>query len=161
MLRLLSQVQAQTNGYFGGYISKRQKCGKLETRKCVDKMYVLRAKQAGKSDLEQQRAVTGRMVTDIDMNGTLRGVVEQFNLCANLRHNDVLFAECIRSFPSVFLDGQQWLHRLAVETEHISKKCVPNPMCTNLRSERVHPECTYAYMYTYIYIYVLTCCSVA
>ena len=30
--------QPQVNGYFGGYIGKRQKCGKLGTRKCVDKM---------------------------------------------------------------------------------------------------------------------------
>ena len=81
---------AQINGYFGGYIAKRQKVGKLEGRKCIDKMYVLRERQQNKSEREVQRAVSGRMVTDIEMNGTLRGAVEEYNLCVNLRPNDVL-----------------------------------------------------------------------
>ena len=77
MTRRLQATQAQINGYFGGYISKRQKIGNLEARKCIDKMYVLRERKANESDLQKRRAVSGRMVTDIEMNGTLRGAVEE------------------------------------------------------------------------------------
>ena len=49
------------------------------------------------------------------MNGTLRGAVEGYNLATNLRASDVLFAECIRTFPTAGIDAQQWLHKLEVE----------------------------------------------
>ena len=64
MTRRIQTTQAQINGYFGGYISKRQKIGKLEARKCIDKMYVLRERKANESELQKRRAVSGRMVTD-------------------------------------------------------------------------------------------------
>ena len=37
MVRRVARTQAQRNGYFGGYICKRQKVGKLEIRKCTEK----------------------------------------------------------------------------------------------------------------------------
>ena len=37
------------NGYFGGYVGKRQPACALETKKCVDKCFPLRGKVAGKS----------------------------------------------------------------------------------------------------------------
>ena len=55
----VAQTQTQRNGYFGGYICKRQKIGKLEARKCIDKMYKLRELHKGKSEFQQQRAVSG------------------------------------------------------------------------------------------------------
>ena len=124
VIRITQVAQAQTNGYFGGYIGKRQKLGRLETKKCVDKMYKLRERQHGKSEFEQQRSVSGRMITDIEMNGTLRGAVEEFNLCMNLRANDVFFAECIRTFSTVHVDAQQWMHRLEVELERVGEMLV-------------------------------------
>ena len=114
-VRRMETCQSQINGYFGGYIGKRQKCGKLETRKCVDKMHVLRERKANSSRFEQQRAVSGRMITDIEMNGALRGAVEEFNLCVDLKAHDVLFAECARTFPTVHVNCQAWFHRLEVE----------------------------------------------
>ena len=127
LVRRMQTAQAQTNGYFGGYIGKRQKCGKLETRKCVDKMHVLRARQEGKSEFEQQRSVSGRMITDIEMNGTLRGAVEEFNLCANLRSNDVLFAECVRTFNTITLNAQPFFYRLEVELGRLKEMTAPIP----------------------------------
>ena len=76
MVRFVQKMQAQMNGYFGGYIGKRQKIGRLETKKCVDKMLALRSRVEGKTPQQQQRAVSGRMITDIEMNGTVRGAVE-------------------------------------------------------------------------------------
>ena len=60
----------------------------------------------------------------IEMNGTIRGAVEEFHLCTNLHEYDALFAECIRSFPTVSIDAQNWLYRLAVETEQVSEMLV-------------------------------------
>ena len=128
MIRRTATAQAQTNGYFGGYIGKRQRAGKLETKKCVDKMHVLRNKNEGKSEFEQQRAVSGRMITDIETNGTLRGAVEQYNLTTNLRANDVLFAECIRTFATVMVNAQAWLHRLELELQKVVEMKVDTPV---------------------------------
>jgi hypothetical protein len=107
IVRITQTAQAQTNGYFGGYISKKQKLGKLEVRKLVDKMVKLSEKVESKSDFQRGRAVSGRMVTDIEMNSTLRGAAEEVNLCVNLRPNDVLFAECVCTFPTETMDAQQ------------------------------------------------------
>ena len=56
------------------------------------------------------------MITDLEMNGTYRGAVEIFNLCRHLHPQDVLMAECIRTFDTTIVDGRSWLHRLDVET---------------------------------------------
>ena len=140
MIRKMQTAQSQINGYFGGYIGKRQRCGRLETKKCVDKMHALRDRNADRSEFQQQRAVSGRMITDIESNGTLRGAVEEFNLCANLRANDVLFAECVRTFSTVSVNAQQWFHRLAVEQERLQEMqvstVVPPTRKPNARSLR-------------------------
>ena len=99
-------------GYFGGYMGKFQPAGRLETRKCVDKMHTLRSKIRGQSQAQQMRSVTGRLMTDLEMNSTFRGAVEVTNLCRHLKSNDVLFAECIRTFGSRVVDGRGWMHRL-------------------------------------------------
>ena len=61
-------------------------------------MYSLRARTAGATEAQRRRAVSGRMITDVEMNGTVRGAVELFNLASRLRHGDALFAECL-DFP--------------------------------------------------------------
>ena len=114
-VRSAQRAQANTTGYFGGYIGKRQRAGQLEAKKCIDKLYTLRAKMAGTTRKQQERAVSGRMMTEVEMNGALRGAVEVFNLASNLRRGDVLFAECIRTFPSRTIDGYSWRHRLHIE----------------------------------------------
>ena len=104
-------------------MSKRQKVGHFESKKCIDKMYRLRARTAGLSEAKRRRAVSGRMITDIEMNGTMRGAVEVFNLASRLRHGDALFAECVRTFPTRDLDARAWLHRLSVEVTWSSVSC--------------------------------------
>ena len=64
------------------------------------------------------------MTTDIEMNGTLRGAVEEFNLCVNLKANDVLFAECTRTFPTAHVNCQAWFHRLEVESSRCAEMAV-------------------------------------
>ena len=67
-----TMVQTITNGYFGGYIGKRQPCRKAELKKCINQMYNLRNKINDKGASAQHRAVSGRMITDLEMNGTYR-----------------------------------------------------------------------------------------
>ena len=110
------RTQSLTTGYFGGYIGKRQPAGALETKKCVDKLYTLRAKYQGRGKAGQLRAASGRLITDLEMNSTYRGAVEIFNLCRNLKQSDVLSAECIRTFGTETLDGGPWMYQLESQT---------------------------------------------
>ena len=119
VIRKAQRAQATTNGYFGGYIGKRQPAGKLETKKCVHKMHILRGRMEGKSQQAQERAASARMITDLEMGSTLRGAVELFNLAKNLRRGDVLFAECVRTFSNQDVDARAWLHRLEVELQRL------------------------------------------
>ena len=100
MIRIAQRVETVTNGYFGGYIGKAQPAGHMEIKKCIDKMHTLRGTLArdGKSSRQKQRAVSARMISDLEMNGVFRGAVEEFNLASNLKHNNVMFPECIRTF---------------------------------------------------------------
>ena len=93
--RATQRTQTVTNGYFGGYIGKQQPAGNLETRKCIDKLFTLRAKIEGKGKAKQLRACSGRLITELEMNTTYRGAVEIFNLCSKLDGKDLLNAECI------------------------------------------------------------------
>ena len=119
MIRIAQRAQAMTNGYFGGYIGKAQPAGHMEIKKCIDKMYTLRGRLAdgNKSLRQQQRAVSGRMVTDLEMNGVFRGAVEQFNLATNLRRNDALFPGCVRTFSTRFINTQTFFYRLRTVME--------------------------------------------
>ena len=61
----------------------------------------------GTSPNQQQRSGSGRMITDLEMNDTLRGAVEVSNLACHLRHNDVLFPECIRTFQRMWYQSHR------------------------------------------------------
>ena len=106
-------------------------------------MYQLRERTKGKSEAETQRAVTGRMVTDVEMNGTARGAVELFNLSSRLRRGDVLFAECVRTFSTRHVDVRAWLHRLSMEIQktHVAQYVMHVPASTrpHVRTERSKP----------------------
>ena len=97
---------------------KRQPTGHMELRKCVEEMKRLKEKIADCSVDKQYRAVTGRMITDLEMNSTTRGAVEIFNLIINMRKDDVLFAECTCTFPTRVINAREWLHQLEIETGH-------------------------------------------
>jgi len=135
------RAHASTNGYFGGYIAKRQPCGRFEAKKCINKMHELRRKKAGASAGGKLRAASGRVVTDLEMNGVLRGAVEEFNLCKNLRQGDVLFAECVRTYATITVNAQEWLHRLEVELQPLrtvaGSRHVPATSRPSFRTTRV------------------------
>ena len=131
-----------TNGYFGGYIGKRQPTGSLEFKKCIDKLCTLRSKMAGQGKAAQLRAASQRLMTEIEMNSTYRGAVEVFNLCRNLHPHDVLFAECIRTFSSANIDGRSWMYRLTASqlsadiSTCTAQSYVPPTKKPNVRTDR-------------------------
>ena len=147
------RTQSVTNGYFGGYIGKRQPAGALATRKCMGKLFTLRAKYKGKSRAAQLRAASGRLITDIEMNSSYRGAVELFHLCRNLHPYDVLFAECVRTFLDLVLDGRSWMYRLETWTmEKVFKNAclqnyVPSTKRPNVRTDRAKVNECDAYGY--------------
>ena len=138
--RAIERMQSVTNGYFGGYIGKRQPTGSLEFKKCIDKFCTLRSKMAGQGKTAQLRAASQRLMTEIEMNSTYRGAVEVFNLCRNLHPNDVLCAECFRTFNSANIDGRSWMYRLTA-----SQLSADITTCTaqSLRASNEEAKCTH------------------
>ena len=61
------------------------------------------------------------MITDVQMNSTVRGAVEVFNLAENLRNGDCLFAEFIRTFSTRSVGTREWFHRLDIELQETDK----------------------------------------
>ena len=96
---MASMVQTITNGYFGGYIGKRQPCRKAELTKCINQMYNLRNKINDKGASAQHRAVSGRMRTDLEQFAAMmsrRKSKQQKN--QNAAHSSRLFnSEIARS----------------------------------------------------------------
>lgn len=117
-------AQTQTNGYFGGYQVKIQPAGRYDLKKCVDKMHILRERTKCLPASDKVRAVTRRMLTDLECRGTLRGAVEVFNLCVNFRENDSTAQECIRTFRTASLNGSAFLRRLEAELGAAGALCV-------------------------------------
>ena len=58
---IVQRAQSVTNGYFGGYIGKRQLTGKLEVSKCKDKMQRVRMKIPTRSHASQVCAASGSL----------------------------------------------------------------------------------------------------
>ena len=146
MIHIAQKAQAVTNGFVGEYVGKAQPAGHMEIKKCIDKMYTLRDSLAKdkKSFSQKQMAVSGRMVTDLEMNGVVRGAVEQFNLASNLKRNDVLFPECIRTFATRLLDTQTFFHRLRIALQReVSLQYtvyIPPTNQPRARSKNVKPQ---------------------
>ena len=142
----IQRNQSAVGGYFGGYLKKCQPAGRLETRKCVDKLLTLRGKIRGQSKAQQVRSVAGRLITEMEMNSSLRGAVEVTNLCRHLKMNDVLFAECIRTFGSRVIDGRGWMYRLEATqmdskfTSESLQTYIPVTRKPNVRTDRSVPN---------------------
>ena len=81
--RIVQTAQSMTTGYFTGYMVKVQPCGRYEMKKCTDKMHALRERIQMRTPSDQVRAVTRRMLTDLEQKGVLGRVVESFNLCVD------------------------------------------------------------------------------
>ena len=81
---IAQRAMKQMTGYFGGYISKKQKVGKFELKKSISTLPLLQQKVEGrgvKSASTQLAHVVNRMFTTLEGKGILRVATEEFLLC--------------------------------------------------------------------------------
>ena len=104
MLRIAQRAMKQMVGYFGGYISKRQKVGQYELKKSIGSLPLLKQKleKRGIAAGTQLAHVCNRMFTTLESKGILRTAPEEFMLASQYRPDDELFAEFIRTFRTTF-----------------------------------------------------------
>ena len=98
---------------------KVQPVGRYELKKCADKMQMLRHAISERGLRDQAVAVARRMLTDLEMKGVLREAQTSFNLCVNLRPDDNLFQECIRTFMTISFPGGAFMQRLHMELDGV------------------------------------------
>ena len=87
---------AMMTGYFGGYISKKQKIGQFEIKKSVSTLPLLKDKLEDrnlKSASAQLPHVVNRMFTTLESKGILRVATEEFLLSSRYKPHDPLAAE--------------------------------------------------------------------
>ena len=89
-------------GYFGGYISKKQKAGQFELKKSYGALPLyhekLRSQKKIKTPSEQLAHITNRTFTVLESKGILRAATEEFLLASRYKPHDELAAEFIRTF---------------------------------------------------------------
>ena len=111
---LAQRAMKHMNGYFGGYISKKQKIGQFEIKKSVSALPLLQEKLEArglKSASAQLAHVVNRMFTTLESKGILRVATEEFLLSSRYKAHDPLAAEFIRTFRSQNFPGKFFLQR--------------------------------------------------
>ena len=115
-------------GYFGGYISKKQKVGQFEIKKSVATLPMLGDKLRTKKNASAQLAhVANRMFTTLEPKGILRSAPEEFMHAALYKPTDELASEFIRTFRHQYFWGLPLLKRFeamhnAAEYEDVSTR---------------------------------------
>jgi hypothetical protein len=124
----------QMIGYFGGYISKKQKLGRFELKQSIAAQPFLhkRLMQKGKLSAGNQLAhVCNRMFTNLEGKGILRSGVEEYMLASQYSPFDELSAEFIRTFRHTFFFGKFYLDRyeaLRTHKDPTIDKCLPKSL---------------------------------
>ena len=111
---IAQRAMKQMTGYFGGYISKRQKIGQFELKQCAAAMPFFKAKLAARnsSSASHLALVCNRLFVNLEGKGVLRSGVEETMLAAEYCPHDALAAEFIRTFQQSFFFGFAYLQRL-------------------------------------------------
>ena len=127
---LAQRAMKQMTGYFGGYISKKQKIGQFELKQSAAAMPFLQDKLATRKfgAASQLALICNRLFVNLEGKGILRTGVEEFMLAAEYAPHDELAAEFIRTFQQTFFFGKAYLDRvdqlMRGETIQIDK-CIP------------------------------------
>ena len=111
---IAQRAMKQMTGYFGGYISKRQKMGKFEVKKSVAALPLMKAKLEQrnlKTASSQLAHVTNRMFSVAEGKGILRMCTEESMLSSQWKPHDPLAAEFIRTFRHQNFGGKWYLDR--------------------------------------------------
>ena len=92
-------------GYFGGYISKKQKLGRFELKQSIAAQPFFHNKLNGNANLSagnQLAHTINRMCTNLEGKGILKSGVEEYLLASEYSPFDELSAEFFRTFSSSF-----------------------------------------------------------
>ena len=122
-LDLMYQTQVTQSvlaGYFGGYSAKMQDVGRKETARMGATLHRKLAAEKDSEDPHSFRYYSQRLVRDLEAKGILRTIVETTNLAIHLNDNDILEAECVRTFPTVTFPATLLLKREEIETGKIN-----------------------------------------
>ena len=121
-------------GYFGGYISKKQKIGQFELKKSIGALPLLKRKLEEKVEKKEIKTgsgqlahVTNRMFTTLESKGILSVATEEFRLASQYKPHDPLAAEFIRTFRERKFHGKYFLERfesLAQKTASVDVRIV-------------------------------------
>eukprot|EP00973_Karenia_brevis_P047925 6651493-Karenia_brevis.AAC.1 len=82
-------------------------------------MHMLRQRIEVRTLRDQAVAVARRMLSDLEMKGVLREAQASFNLCVNLRPDDNLAQECVRTFMTISFPGSIFMQRLQTELDGV------------------------------------------
>ena len=101
------------SGYFGGYISKKQKVGQFELKRSIDALPMLKDKLGNRSlkASSQLAHICNRFFSVLESKGILRTATEEFLLASKYRPDDDLNAEFIRTFRHQRFMGMSYLQR--------------------------------------------------
>ena len=113
ILRLCQRAMSQMSGYFGGYISKKQKVGQFELKKSIETLPLLKEKLEGRqlNASSQLAHVCNRFFSVLESKGMLRPATEEFLLASRYSPDDELHAEFIRSFRHQRFWGMAYLQQ--------------------------------------------------
>ena len=114
LCRIAQRASKQMTGYFGGYISKRQKMGQFELKKSAAALPSLKEKlqQRNLQTASSQLAHTiNRMFVTLEGKGILQTCTQEFMLASQYKSHDPLSGECIRTFRHRHFHGRFYLDR--------------------------------------------------
>ena len=98
---IAQKAMKQMAGYFGGYISKRQKTGRFELSNSIKSLPFFQSKldeKKLKSAGAQLGHIVNKMFTTLEGKGILRTATEEFLLASEYRPDDELAQEFTRTF---------------------------------------------------------------
>ena len=114
ILLLCQRAMSQMSGYFGGYISKKQKVGQFEIKRSIEALPLLKEKLQEKASITastQLAHVCNRFFSVLESKGILRTSTEEFLLASRYRPDDELNAEFIRTFHHRGFTGMAYLQK--------------------------------------------------
>ena len=124
ILRIAQNAMKAMTGYFGGYISKKQKVGRFELKKSISALPLLQEKiqqKAYKSASSQLAHVCNRFFSVLESKGILRTAPEEFMLASRYDPSDELAAEFIRTFRHNYFHGVHYLQRFEALKKNVAE----------------------------------------
>ena len=117
-------AQAVAAGYFGGYSAKMQDIGEKELKRLKESLERKVDNSKRKPLAEEFQVYSKRLLKDLEAKSVIRTAVESLNLSVHGDEQDVLMAECIRTFPTATFPASRLLKREEVETLKVAGRSI-------------------------------------